>query len=127
MDVQYRIIGGPQTALLDTFEPALFVLSTAISQPVPGRVTVDAGYKALTNENVAPQWLDRPEVTYGWGGDEHGILRFPDGQPVLALGESIKLFIAHCDPTVNLYDTYHVVRDGQVVDRWPITARGCSQ
>lgn len=127
MDVQYRIIGGPQSTYLDTFEPALFVLSTAISKPLPGRVTIDAGYKALTNENVAPQWLDRPEVRYSWGGDEHGLLRFAEGEPVLALGESLQLFTAHCDPTVNLYDTYHVVRDGQVVERWPVTARGCSQ
>src|SRR5690606_13536751 len=40
MDVQYRIIGGPGSALLDTFAPALFVWSTAISQPAEGRITV---------------------------------------------------------------------------------------
>jgi len=28
---------------------------------------------------------------------------------------------------VNLYDAYHVVRDGTLVDIWPVTARGRSR
>jgi D-serine deaminase-like pyridoxal phosphate-dependent protein len=127
MDVQYRLIGGPGSELLDTFEPTLFVWSTAISQPAEGRITVDAGYKALSNENVRPMLLDHPNTKYSWGGDEHGILSLGEGDPPIRLGDKVKIFIAHCDPTVNLYDHYHVVRDGQVVEQWPVTARGCSQ
>jgi D-serine deaminase-like pyridoxal phosphate-dependent protein len=30
----------------------------------------------------------------------------------------------HCDPTVNLYNVYHVVQGDTLVDIWPIDARG---
>lgn len=126
MDEQYAVIGGPGADRLTAFQPALFVWSTAISQPLPGRMTIDAGYKALTNENVKPVPIDLPGVTYDWGGDEHGILEF-EGLSPLSLGDKIRVFIAHCDPTVNLFDHYHVVNGGTVTTQWGISARGCSQ
>ncbi len=43
-----------------------------------------------------------------------------------ALGQRITLATPHCDPTVNLYDAYHVVRGDILVAIWPITARGRS-
>jgi D-serine deaminase-like pyridoxal phosphate-dependent protein len=33
----------------------------------------------------------------------------------------------HCDPTVNLYETYHVVKDGALTALWPVSARGRSR
>jgi 3-hydroxy-D-aspartate aldolase len=126
MDEQYAVIGGPDSERLTAFEPALFVWSTAISQPVPGSMTIDAGYKSLTNENVHPVPIDLVGVTYDWGGDEHGILEF-EGESPLQLGEKTRIFIAHCDPTVNLFDAYHIVEGDQVTAQWSITARGCTQ
>jgi D-threonine aldolase len=38
----------------------------------------------------------------------------------------VTLMPPHCDPTVNLYDRYHLVEGDQVVAVWPVTARGCS-
>ena len=40
------------------------------------------------------------------------------------LGKKLWLIPGHCDPTVNLYDELVVVREGQVVDTWPVLARG---
>ena len=124
MDEQYAVIGGPDSERLTAFEPALFVWSSAISQPVPGRITIDAGYKSLTNENVRPVPIDLAGVSYDWGGDEHGILEF-EGESPLQLGGKTRVFIAHCDPTVNLFDTYHIVEGDQVTAQWRVTARGC--
>jgi 3-hydroxy-D-aspartate aldolase len=124
MDEQYAVIGGPDSERLTAFEPALFVWSSAISQPVPGRITIDAGYKSLTNENVRPVPIDLAGVSYDWGGDEHGILEF-EGESPLQLGDKTRVFIAHCDPTVNLFDTYHIVEGDQVTAQWRVTARGC--
>jgi D-serine deaminase-like pyridoxal phosphate-dependent protein len=36
----------------------------------------------------------------------------------------VTLVAPHCDPTVNLHDWFHVMRDGRLVDIWPIDARG---
>jgi D-serine deaminase-like pyridoxal phosphate-dependent protein len=128
MDVQYRMIGDADGELFDTFEPSLTVLATAISQPVPQLITIDAGFKAFAHEpNAPPQFKDRAGLTYFYGGDEHGICAYTSDARTLALGDKAELIVSHCDPTVNLYDAYHVVRDGVVRELWPITARGKSQ
>ena len=128
MDVQYRMVGDADGELFDTFEPSLSVLATAISQPVPQLITIDAGFKAFAHEpDAKPQFKDRAGLTYFYGGDEHGICAFTSEARTLALGEKAELIVSHCDPTVNLYDVYHVVRDGMVRELWPIPARGKSQ
>jgi D-serine deaminase-like pyridoxal phosphate-dependent protein len=128
MDVQYRMVGDADGELFDAFEPSLTVLATAISQPVPQLITIDAGFKAFAHEPEAkPQFKDRGGLAYFYGGDEHGICAFTGGEPTLALGDKAELIVSHCDPTVNLYDAFHVVRDGRVRELWPIAARGKSQ
>jgi D-serine deaminase-like pyridoxal phosphate-dependent protein len=59
-------------------------------------------------------------------GDEHGALVLPDGG-ALPLAHVVTLSAPHCDPTVNLYDTYHVVRGDTLFALWPIAARGRSR
>ncbi|HSF16393.1 MAG TPA: hypothetical protein VLK65_12675 [Vicinamibacteria bacterium] len=78
MDVNYLNVGGKDSATFDDFEPSLLVLATAISRPVKGRVTVDAGYKAFATDQEPPQPRDIQGVSYRWAGDEHGILQFKD-------------------------------------------------
>ncbi len=39
------------------------------------------------------------------------------------LGSTIEFLTSHCDPTVNLYPAYHVVRGDQVIDLWQIRGR----
>jgi D-serine deaminase-like pyridoxal phosphate-dependent protein len=41
-------------------------------------------------------------------------------------GAVLNLETPHCDPTVNLYECYHVVQNGTLVDIWPIDTRGRS-
>lgn len=127
MDVNYRNIGGRAGTVFDDFRPALFVLATAISQPVPGSMTLDAGFKAFATDAELPELRDVRGVEYGWGGDEHGILRFVAPDRKISIGDKLLLVTSHCDPTVNLYDHYWPVRGGRVTEIWPIAARGCSQ
>ena len=133
MDVQYRAIGGSDGEVFNDFEPALFVLATAISQPVDELITVDAGYKAFANEpNAKPVFRDLEGLVYHYGGDEHGIVQFlPEALAAeprpLRLGEKAMLLVSHCDPTINLYDTLHPFENGSLQGPWPIAARGRSQ
>jgi D-serine deaminase-like pyridoxal phosphate-dependent protein len=82
-------------------------------------------------------------------GDEHGRVEFPknDGggsagaaaaatgaldvadEPLPGHGDVVSFVVPHCDPTVNLYDFYHVIGGGDqdsqtLVDIWPIQGRG---
>ena len=127
MDVEYRDIGGQVGELFDAFEPSLFVLVTAISQPQTRLITVDAGYKSFASDSVAPQFRDIEGVVYHWGGDEHGIVRLNNPSRDIQLGDRLTMLTPHCDPTVNLYDFYFPYRNGLVEEIWPISARGKSQ
>ena len=62
--------------------------------------------------------------TFKFKGDEHGLVIFPEPDMTLPLGASVEFVVPHCDPTVNLYDVYHVVRGDTLVDIWPVDARG---
>ena len=44
--------------------------------------------------------------------DEHGVIQL-NGARGYAVGDKLKLIPGHCDPTVNLYDHFVCVRDGQ--------------
>ena len=59
-------------------------------------------------------------------GDEHGAIDFKDLNDSMALGDKVECLVPHCDPNVNLFDYYHVVRGDTLVDIWPVAARGNS-
>ena len=124
MDVMYRAIGGRTSSMFDDFRPALFVLSTAVSQPVKGFITIDAGYKAAAADHQPPQPWGVGDVTYHWAGDEHGILTLTNPTREIRIGDKVRLIASHCDPTVNLYDRFHVCRGDEIAGVWPIVARG---
>jgi D-serine deaminase-like pyridoxal phosphate-dependent protein len=127
MDVNYRNVGGKGGAVYDDFDPSLLVLATAVSQPVNGRITIDAGIKSFAADKEPPELLDIQGVSYRFGGDEHGILQLKNPSRNIKLGDKVLLIASHCDPTVNLYDHFYMFRGERVEEVWPIAARGCSQ
>jgi D-serine deaminase-like pyridoxal phosphate-dependent protein len=128
MDAEYAGIGSADNPEgFRAFLPALTLLTTVISTNHPDWVTVDAGLKALYCHGGTPYVPGREDLAYEWFGDEHGKLLCADPQRRPKLGEVVELVVSHCDPTVNLFDEYFVVRGEEVVDRWPIDLRGCSQ
>jgi 3-hydroxy-D-aspartate aldolase len=127
MDAEYEDVweSADERAPFDT---SLFVQTTVISANLPGRATTDAGLKAFAADAGPPRVVGgAPGGTrYLFRGDEHGGLEFSDGN-ALGIGAIITCTVPHCDPTVNLYDHYHVVRGDTVIDIWPVDARGRSQ
>lgn len=123
MDREYR-----DCDLGTTFATALSVDTRVISANAPGIVTLDAGLKAFATEAGAPVFTGGVPAgsTYRFMGDEHGAVIAPDGMPGPALGARVTAMTPHCDPRVNLYDAYHVVRGDTLVAIWPVTARGRS-
>lgn len=108
------------------FEVALAVDSRVVSANHSGLVTIDAGYKSLsTDGGVAVVQRGAPETAFfAFMGDEHAALIAPDIGTQLQPGDPVSLTVPHCDPTVNLYDHYHVVAGDTLVDIWPVSARG---
>ena len=125
MDKQYLdcdITGGGDPP----FEVALSVDSRVVSANHSGLVTIDAGFKSLsTDGGVAVVRRGAPETAFfAFMGDEHAALIAPEIGNALQPGDPVSLTVPHCDPTVNLYDSYHVVAGDTLIDIWPVSARG---
>jgi 3-hydroxy-D-aspartate aldolase len=127
MDRQYGDVRGAAGAALP-FEPALFVETSVISAPVAGMATTDAGLKSFATDAGPPViHSGAPEdARYFFFGDEQGGVVLGGEKSALALGSRLRCAPPHCDPTVNLYDFYHVVEDDRLIALWPIEARGRS-
>ncbi len=90
----------------------------------PGRIVLDVGRRVVGMEYGAP-------VPVGFTahsivmGDEHATIAMDE--PLPPLGSQVALVPGQVRTTFNLHDHVWVVRQGAVVDRWPISARGSSQ
>jgi 3-hydroxy-D-aspartate aldolase len=111
------------------FEQALQIDARVVSANTTGMATIDAGLKAMATEAGPPSVLKgTPEgSTTHFMGDEHSMIVAPEGDDAPSYGALVTLAPPHCDPTVNLYESFHVVKGDTLVDIWPITARGRSR
>lgn len=110
MDTHYAKLGLP-------FRPALFVWSTVVSANARWAVA-DCGLKALGMDHGNPT-IEGAEVLFC--SDEH-VTFLPSGR--VRVGEKIKVWPAHVDPTVAYHERLYLVEDGSVVEAWPIDLRG---
>ena len=125
MDIEYADIEWASSPRLP-FEQSLFVLTTVVSANTTGHATTDAGLKAFATDSVPPKvrkGLETP-AEYFFKGDEHGGLLFEDDDYQIDVGTQLLVSPPHCDPTINLYESIHVVDNAyQIVDSYPIDAR----
>lgn len=108
------------------FETALAVDARVVSANHDGLVTIDAGYKSLSTDGGVAVVRHGPAEGAGFAfmGDEHAALSQPGIGEKLRPGDVVSLIVPHCDPTVNLYDYYHVVHGDTLVALWLVSARG---
>jgi 3-hydroxy-D-aspartate aldolase len=111
------------------FDFALLIDTRVVSANSTGIATCDAGFKAMATDAGQPKIIaGAPDgAGYHFMGDEHGLVVDPALKHSWELADKLSLAVPHCDPTVNLYDAYHVVREDVLVDIWPVTARGRSR
>jgi D-serine deaminase-like pyridoxal phosphate-dependent protein len=119
MDADYQRNEMPDE---ERFENALTVLCTVMSERT-GQIVVDGGLKAFAVDSGLPVALI-PGLSVKGISDEHTVIEVTDLSLQPLIGTKIELIPGHCDPTVNLHHEFNVVKDGQVVARWPIAAKG---
>ena len=110
------------------YEQSLFVDARVVSANARRMVTLDAGLKAFATEGQPPRPQDPAllETRYAFMGDEHGAL-VGTAAEALGIGDMVRLSAPHCDPTVDLYESYHLVRGDTLVDIGPVSGRGRSR
>jgi D-serine deaminase-like pyridoxal phosphate-dependent protein len=116
----YVVMDNFHGRMVPGFEHSLTIAATVISRQ-SGKVIVDAGNKSVADPaDVSIVGHDLKVFRFD---EEHGIFAAPEGSS-LQVGDAVALVPGYSPSTVNWYDTYHVVRDGIVVDIWPIIPRG---
>lgn len=122
MDTAYAALGLP-------FRQAVWVLGTVISvNPAGGFAVADVGLKSLGMDHGNPS-VDGARVWFC--SDEHLTFGPPKGTSFadwgVAVGDRIKVWPAHIDPTIAMHTTMHVVASPAattVIDTWPVDLRG---
>ena len=115
MDTSYAKLDLP-------FRQALSILATVVSVSDDGYAVADCGLKSLGMDHGNPS-IDAGEVWFC--SDEH--LTFAPTSSV-AVGDRIRVWPAHVDPTVAYHERMYVVgsgsSEGDVIDTWAIDLRG---
>ena len=115
-------------------ECALHVHATVVSRPAPDRAIIDAGSKSLSSDRAPPQAgegyglvLDYPDAVIERLNEEHGILDLSRCATKPVIGERVRILPNHVCVVTNLHDEVVVARDGELVDRWRVAARGMTR
>ncbi|MDQ6905386.1 MAG: DSD1 family PLP-dependent enzyme [Chloroflexota bacterium] len=124
MDSTYVGVGG----IGERFRPALTVLATVISRPLPERVILDIGRKTLGTDHGTPTLKGYSEgITFKGFSEEHTTMIVEGPARALRPGDTVEVIPGHVCTTVNLYDCYYATRNGAVEAIWPVAGRGRSQ
>jgi 3-hydroxy-D-aspartate aldolase len=128
MDMQYLAIGSEDgSPVYKDFAPSLTVVTTILNNRFPGRLTTDAGAKALTLNTPRAGVIGEPGMDYNAGSDEFGAITVTEASKSYRIGDRLEVIAPHCDPVVNEYNQMYAIRKDKVEAVWPITARGRSQ
>ena len=122
--IEIPVVGNDRPS---PFSASLFVQASVVSAHAPAFAVVNAGCKSFATEGGMPQVLSPKlaDARYKLMGDEHGGIDYDPGSGALNVGDLVEFLTPHCDPTINLYDRYHVVRGDTLIDIWAVDARGC--
>ncbi|SLN75667.1 alanine racemase [Oceanibacterium hippocampi] len=127
MDEGYRPV-DMHGAGQEVFHFSLFVAVTVIAHSANGEAITDGGTKSFAVDGPPPRaFLNGIEIgQIVWAGDEFGRLKTHPGHTPPPAGSRLECTVPHCDPTANLHDVIHLVRDDVLEAIWPIEGRGLS-
>jgi len=111
------------TKITNEFGVAATVLSTVCNHTGNREYTLDAGLKAVTDDKGKPSFKDFPKSRFRVFSEEHSQIK-TNPNDTLRIGEKIEIIPSHICTTVNLYDHFTVLKDGEVIAKWDIIARG---
>jgi len=105
-------------------QQSLTVVATVVSRPVADRAIVDAGRKTLNQELQAARVLRPAGCTIAYLSAEHGVLNLSGDARKLRIGDRVELIPGYNDFTTVLHDQFYVFRGEELIDVWPLEARG---
>jgi D-serine deaminase-like pyridoxal phosphate-dependent protein len=113
MDTAYAQLGLP-------FRQVLWVEATVVSESARGWFVADCGLKSLGMDHGDPS-VDSGEVLFC--SDEHVTIQ-PEPGHAPHVGDRVRIWPAHVDPTVALHERMHILDGEDVIDTWAVDLRG---
>jgi D-serine deaminase-like pyridoxal phosphate-dependent protein len=111
-------------------ECALRVAVTVVSTAVPGQIIVDGGSKTFSSDRMAGgpdsgfgRIVEEPSLQFVKMNEEHGFLKV-EGTARPRVGDRLHLIPNHVCVVVNMHDQVYLHRGDEVIDCWPVAARG---
>jgi D-serine deaminase-like pyridoxal phosphate-dependent protein len=104
------------------FELAFTIHTTVMSRPRPEQCAADAGLKAMASDHGVPG-IAVEGASVMFLSDEHCTITLPPDSTIKP-GDRIQLLPPHIDPTINMHDVLYAVEGDEVIDVWPVAARG---
>lgn len=107
------------------YQPAAVVVSTVVSQPMPDRVTCDAGHKAIAMDAGLPNcvMIGHLDMRPLKPKEEHMTIFMPEGSNKLSVGDQLYLMPRHVCTTVSNFDQAILVENGTIVGLQAVDAR----
>ncbi|MCC7409436.1 MAG: alanine racemase [Phycisphaeraceae bacterium] len=108
--------------LVSGFEHALTVMTTVVVRQGM-TVVLDCGSKSICVDEAGTPMKTYPFYKARDFHEEHALFDV-DERCDLSIGDTVELIPGYSPSTINMYDVYHVVENGVVVDIWPVVPRG---
>lgn len=112
-------------------ECALTVLTTVVSIAVPGQVILDGGSKTFSSDRLLTgnhkghgAIVEDPGAVLFGLSEEHGHVNIAASSRQYRIGEHLRIVPNHVCTTINMHDRIYGIRNDEVVEIWPIAARG---
>lgn len=113
----YALMDRTFAPMIPAFRPALWIEATVISVST-GFAVADCGLKALGMDHGNPTIDDAKTL---FVSDEHVTFRAVHPPRV---GDRVRVWPAHIDPTVAYHERMYLVAGEEVVDEWAVDLRG---
>jgi D-serine deaminase-like pyridoxal phosphate-dependent protein len=113
----YALMDSAFAPMVPEFRPAVWVEATVISVS-PDWAVADCGLKSLGMDHGGPTVDDARVLVVS---DEHVTFR-PEAR--VRVGDRIRVWPAHVDPTVAYHERMQVVDGDEVLESWPVDLRG---
>jgi D-serine deaminase-like pyridoxal phosphate-dependent protein len=110
---------------------AMCIAVTVVSTAVPGQIIIDGGSKTFTSDRQAyseepthGHVVEDPDLRFVKMNEEHGYVKRDRSSKQHRIGDRLHVIPNHVCVAVNMHDEVYVHRNGEVIDTWPVAARG---
>jgi D-serine deaminase-like pyridoxal phosphate-dependent protein len=110
---------------------AAHILVTVVSTSVRDQMIIDGGSKTFSSDRSAATGVEgygivreAPEAVFTKMNEEHGFVSLPGASGRFRVGDRLRVLPNHICVCMNLHERVYGIRGEEVIEIWPVAARG---